>query len=39
MANGHPQSNYNAMFKATASRGSNRNRVIMQPRSGKNIRP
>ncbi len=31
--------NANKVFKATASRGSQRNRVILQPRGGKNIRP
>lgn len=35
---GHKASNYQAMFKATASRGSNKNRVTLQPRGGKNIR-
>ena len=35
---GHKASNYQAMFKATASRGSNKNKVTLQPRGGKNIR-
>ncbi len=35
----HSAPNAAAVFKATASRGSQRNRVILQPRGGKNIRP
>lgn len=35
----YPAPNANAVFRATASRGSQRNRVILQPRGGKNIRP
>lgn len=38
MANGYTPNNYQAMFKATASRGSNKNRTTLQPRGGKNLR-
>ena len=36
---GYAAPNASKVFKATAGRGSQRNRVILQPRGGKNIRP